>query len=312
MLCICIAVKTLRMNWFYVLLSFISVATTIFLADFLFRGIEKMQYITIIFLITKSISTALTFVLVTDDNAMMWIPVLEILANIISSFISIGILKKLEIRIRVSHLKDCLNMIKDSFSYFLSNIATTAFSALNTLIIGIYITDLTLVAHWSLCLNMITAIQGLYAPICNGVYPHMIKVRSLRFIHKVLGLIMPVVTVGCIFSFFAAEQALLIIGGEKYTVAVPVFQSMIPILFFSFPAQLYGWPTLGAIGKVKQTTTSTVIASIVQILGLIVLIIADQLTLISMAILRFSTEALMMVIRMSITYANRKIFVEES
>jgi len=63
---------------------------------------------------------------------------------------------------------------------------------------------------------------------------------------------------------------------------------------------------------VKQTTTSTVIASIVQILGLIVLIIADQLTLISMAILRFSTEALMMVIRMSITYANRKIFVEES
>lgn len=308
MLCICLAVDILKTNWIFVLLSFLSVATTVFLADFLFRGIEKMHYITIIFLITKSISTGLTFAFVRDDNTMLWIPLLEILANLISTVISIGIIKKLEIKIRVSRLKDCLVMIKDSFTYFLSNVATTAFSALNTLIIGIYITDLTLVAHWSLCLNMISAIQGLYTPICNGVYPHMIKEKSLHFVHKVLALIMPVVIIGCVFSYLVAEQALLIVGGEKYVVAAPVFQWMIPILFFSFPAQLYGWPTLGAIGKVKETTASTVIASIVQVLGLIALIAFGRLTIISMAILRFSTEALMMVIRMSFVYTNRKSF----
>ena len=55
MFAICISMETLRINWLYVLLSFISVATTIFLLDFLFRGIERMHYITIIFLITKSI-----------------------------------------------------------------------------------------------------------------------------------------------------------------------------------------------------------------------------------------------------------------
>ena len=311
MFIMCVAIEILRLNILYVILSFIAVATTVFLADFLFRGIEKMHYITIIFLIAKSISTVLTFVLVKNDGTMIWIPVLEILANVISIFISIMILKKLEIKIGITNIKDCLLMIKDSFFYFLSSVATTAFSALNTLIIGIYITDLAIVAHWSLCLTMISAIQGLYAPICNSVYPHMIKERSLRFIHKVMMVIMPVVIAGCIFSFIIAEEALFIVGGEKYVEAAPVFRWMIPILFFSFPAQLYGWPTLGAIGRVKETTTSTVVAAIAQVLGLIVLIITNNLNLIAMAVLRFSTEALMMIIRMMITYMNRDKFVLE-
>ena len=308
---ICVSMEVLRNNWLYVLLSFISVATTVFLLDFLFRGIEKMQYITFIFLITKSISTILTFVLVKNDDTIMWIPVLEIIAHIISVVISIGILKKLDIKLQVSGIRDCFEMIKDSFKYFLSNIATTAFSAFNTLIIGIYIKDMAVVAHWSLCLSMITSIQGLYGPICNGVYPHMIKEKSLKFIHKVLLLIMPIVACGCIFSFLIADKALLIVGGEIYVEAATLFRCMIPILFFSFPAQLYGWPTLGAIGKVKETTISTVVSAVVQIGGLFFLVAISQLNLITMALLRVFTEALLMIIRMSITYANRKSFVKE-
>ena len=103
----------------------------------------------------------------------------------------------------------------------------------------------------------------------------------------------------------------MIVGGEKYVEATTVFRCMIPILFFSFPAQLYGWPTLGAIGKVKETTISTVVSAVVQIGGLFFLVAISQLNLITMALLRVFTEALLMIIRMSITYANRKSFVKE-
>ena len=304
----CFAIKILQLNILFVILSFITVALTAFLADFLFRGIEKMHYISIIFVITKAISTAMTFVMVKGDDTMMWIPVLDILANVIAVGITVGILAKLQIRICFSGIRDCLNMIKDSFAYFLSNVASTAFAALNTLIIGIYMTDLTLVAHWSLCYNIIGAIEGLYAPICNGVYPHMIRERSLKFIHRIMAIFMPIVTLGCVFCFFAAEPALWIIGGEKYTVAADVFRWLIPVLFFCFPVQLYGWPTLGAVGKVKETTLSTVIAAVAQVVGLLALAFSGYLTLVSMAILRFSTEALMMTIRMWFTYRNRKCF----
>lgn len=306
----CLTIKILQMNILFVILSFFAVATSLFLADFLFRGIEKMQYITIIYVISKGVSVALTFVFVHGDESLLWIPILDILTNVIAVAITLIILKRLKIKIKISNIKDCFLMIKDSFFYFLSSVATTAFSALNTLLIGIFITDLTQVAYWSLCLSMISAIQSLYAPICNGIYPHMIKEKNLGFIHKVLAIFMPVVAVGCVLCFFLAQTALRIIGGEKYVAAYDVFRWMIPILFFSFPAQVYGWPTLGAIGKVKETTLSTVIAAVFQVIGLLVLILSGWFTLINLAVVRGITELILMVIRMFITYKNKGEFTK--
>lgn len=304
----CCKIDILKLDLLFVALSFLSVATTAFLADFLFRGIEKMQYITIIYLIAKGSSVALTFVLVKGDNSVIWVPILDILTNIISIVLSIWIIKRLGIKIRITGIKASIRMIKDSFTYFLSSVATTAFSALNTMIIGIYITDLTQIAYWSLCMSIISAIQGLYAPICNGIYPHMIKERSLKFIHIVLVILMPIVVLGCILCFFLAKTALLIIGGEKYVAAYKIFRLLIPILFLSFPAQVYGWPTLGAIGMVKQTTASTIIAAVIQIIGIFVLIITSEFNLFTLAILRILTEAILVIIRMIITYKNRSLF----
>ena len=305
----CMFIEILQLDILFVALSFVTVATPSFLADFLFRGIEKMHYITIIFVTSKMISTVLTFVMVHGDGSIMWIPILDIASNIIAIIITFAILFKLKIRIYFTRLKDCWRMVKDSFFYFLSSVATTAFAALNTVLIGIYITDLTQVAHWGLCLTIISAIQGLYTPITNSIYPHMIKEKNLAFIHKTLMIFMPIVIVGCIVSYIFADFALLVVGGEKYIEASGLFRLMIPILLFSFPAQVYGWPTLGAIGKVKQTTASTMITAAVQVIGLFVLIVTCQFTLPAIVILRFSTEALMMAIRMGITYKNRKCFI---
>ena len=304
----CLTIKVLQLDLLFVLLSFIAVATTLFLADFFFRGIEKMQYITMVYLISKGVSVLFTFVFVKGDETVLWIPILDIVSNMVASIISMVIIKRMGISIRLAKIRDCFAMIKDSFVYFLSSIATTAFSALNTILIGIYLSDLTQVAYWSLCLNIITAIQGLYAPICNSVYPHMIKEKSLKFIHKTLMIIMPVVICGCVLCFVLAKTALLVVGGEEYVEAYSLFRWMIPILFFSFPAQLYGWPTLGAIGKTKETTASTVAAAIAQIFGLLVLGITNQFTVVNLAILRFGTEALMMGLRMALTYSNKSCF----
>lgn len=311
MLVMCLSIGILKINTGFVWLYFLSIVLGSFLADFLFRGIEKMHYITIIYMITKSISTVLTFVFVKNDQTMMWISILEIIANCVALVITYSIvIGKLHIRIRISSLKKCFNMFKESFVYFLSNVATTAFSALNTLLIGIYITDLKIVAYWSLCMSIISTIQGLYSPICNSIYPYMIKEKSLVFIYRLLKLVMPVVTIGCVCCFIFSKTVLLVIGGEKYIGAFRLLQFLIPILFFSFPAQIYGWPTLGAINKAKQTTMSTVVAAVVQIIGLVILIKINHFTVVSIAVLRCGTECILMFIRIIITYRYRECFSE--
>lgn len=307
----CFSINILQLNIKYVFLSFTAVATTIFLADFLFRGIEKMEYITIIYLISKGVAVILTFLLIKNDGDILYIPLLDIITNVISIVISTIIIHKLRIKIRISKVKDCVLMLKNSFVYFVSSVATTVFSALNTVLVGIYIPDLTQIAHWSLCISIISVIQGLYAPICNSIYPHMIKKKNLSFIHKTQKICMPIVIIGCIFSFFFAKTALLIVGGEKYISAYKLFQYMIPILFFSFPAQIYGWPTLGAIGMEKTVTTSTIIASVIHIAGLMLLVCFDKFNLIYLAVLKSGTEMVLMTVRMYFVYKNKSQFTKE-
>ncbi|MBQ8431574.1 MAG: oligosaccharide flippase family protein [Clostridia bacterium] len=309
LLVMCVYIDILKLNILYTVCSFVGVVIASFLADFLFRGIEKMHFITITFVVMKGLSTIFTFIFVKNDAQILLIPILDIFSSIVAVVISFLIIRKLDIQIRIFSIKKALMMIKDSFSYFLSNIATTAFSALNTVLIGIYITDLTQVALWSLCLNIVAAIQGLYAPICNSVYPHMIKAKSLNFIKKVLLIFMPIVIVGCLICYVEADLVLGIIGGEKYVDGFVLFRYMIPILFFSFPAQVLGWPSLGAVGKVKETTTSTIIAAITQVLGIVLLLILGEFNIINLAILRCFTELVLLLVRGGMVVHYKKMFV---
>ena len=67
-------IQILRENMLFTMLSFVVVALTVFLMDFYFRGIERMEIITIRFVVMKGIAAALTFVFVRNDNDILWIP----------------------------------------------------------------------------------------------------------------------------------------------------------------------------------------------------------------------------------------------
>ena len=74
-----------------------------------------------------------------------------------------------------------MNKIKDSFVYFLSDVASTSFNAFSTIIIGICLSK-TDIAFWGLCMQIIGTIQALYSPIVGGVYPEMVKTKNFNVI----------------------------------------------------------------------------------------------------------------------------------
>ena len=296
LLIVTITIPILRENVLFTILSFVVVFLTNFLFDFLFRGLEKMEIITIRFVIMKGLSTALTFVFVHGDKDIMWIPILDILGSSIAVAMVAFEVKRLCIHLQFDGIKIVIGKIRDSAIYFFSNMATTAFMALNTLLIGIFI-EKAEVAYWSLCLQMVTAVQALYTPLTDGIYPHMVKTRDLGLLKKAAKIYMPIVSIGCIFTFLMAKYALLIIGGHQYTEAASVLRALVPVLFFSFLSMLFGWPALGAIGRQKETTITTVLTAIVQVIGLLVLILFKQFNLINIAILRGVTECLLFALR---------------
>lgn len=300
-LILCPFIPLLGNNLLYTLLSFFVIVLSSFLMDFLFQGIEKMHVMTISFVIMKLISTSLTLVLVKSDLDILWIPMLDIISSIIAIIFTLREVHKYKIPIKIKTLKKSIELIKESSVYFISNFATTAFGALNTLLIGIAM-DSTQVAYWSVALQLIAAVNAMYSPIVNGIYPQMVREKSLLLIKKILYIFMPIVFVGCTVFFISAKFIVLIVSGEEYLYSVTVLRYLIPILLISFPVMVTGWPTLGAIGKAKETTITTTVTAVAQVLGLIVLMLINKFTLINVAILRCLTELLMLILRVRYCY----------
>lgn len=284
-----LALPILRTNILYTMLSYVAVFLSIFLMDFLFRGLERMHVITIRFIVMKIISTIFTFVLIKGDQNLILIPILDIVSTLVAILMVWYEIGKMQLKLKFSGIKKVISTLKDSFVYFLSNVAATSLNALSTIIIGIY-TSPTEVAYWSLCMQIIGSITACYNPISDGIYPEMIKTKNTAIIKKVLKIFMPIVLAGCIFSYFFANIGFMILGGEKYSNAVPVFRLLIPTLFFGFPAIIFGWPTLGAIGKTKETTVTTIIAISVYIIYIVGLIVTKSFTITNIAIGRSITE----------------------
>ena len=303
-----IAIPLLRENPAYTTLAFINIVITEMLADFLFRGIDKMEIITIRFVASKLVSTLLTFVFIKNDNHVLLIPLFDILGSVVALVLVLIEIRKMGIIVTKMPLSDALNRLKESAVYFVSDMATTAFGALNTLLVGIFVSK-TDVSYWSLCMQLISAVQSLYTPITNGIYPSMVRTKSLKFLKKILLIFMPIVVIGCIICVLLSSFIVTLIGGSQYTAAAPVFRTLIPVLLFSFPGMLLGWPALGPIGKQKDTTMTTIITAIFQICGLGVLIITEKFDLINIAILRGITEGLMMLLRGGLCMKYRNEFV---
>ena len=295
-------------NPVYTLLSFVQAVTTIFLVDFLFHGLERMHIITIRYFITRVITVALTFLLIKDDGDLLLIPTLEIVGNLVAVLWVWWEIKKMEIRVRFTKLATVWTMLRESFVYFLSNMASTAFGALNTLIIGIVMVEKDVVI-WGYAIQFVSVVQMMYDPVINGIYPHMVREKSFTVIKRVLTVFLPLIVIGCAIVWFGADILVGILTGGVYPEAAPVLRYFIPLLFISFPAMLFGWPVLGAIGKTKETTVTTVICAVVQVLGLVVLLALDRFSLFSLAMLRAGTDLLMFILRGAVCLRHRKEFL---
>ena len=304
-----IMIPILNNNVTFSILSIFPIILSIFLFDYYFRGIEKMHILTIRFIIVKIISTVLTLLFVKSDNDLILIPIFDILSSFVAIGSTILYLKKENIHIYVNiHLiKSSFNEIKRSAVYFFSDIASTAFTLINTFLIGLFLTADD-VAYWGVAYTLISAVQSMYNPISNGIYPTMVKTKSFGLIKKVLYIFIPITIAGVIFCYFSAPMIINIINGSQYYSSVGVFRGLLLVLLFGFPAIILGWPTLGAIDREKEVTFTTILSAIIHVTGLCILILLNRFNIYSIAITRSITEFFIFILRAIYVFKYRNEF----
>ena len=293
----------------YTLLSLLNCLLAVFLFEYVFKAYEQMGKIAVRYVIMKVIALILTLIFVKSDKDILLIPIFDIISSLIAILLVLFQLKKMNIKIDFNfrRIKEAWRSLKNSFIYFVSDFSTTAFSALNTIIIGIAFSK-SEVAYWSVAMQLVAVVQALYNPIITSAHPTMLRTKNLSTIHKIMMIYMPIIFIGCGLILILGDWAVTLVFTEQYLMSAKLIKYLIPLLIFSFPTMLYGWPCLDCINKTKATTVSTIIGACVQIAGIGFVALIGKFNLISLAMVRNVSELIFCCIRMGIVYKNKNLY----
>ena len=285
-------------NTVYVIWAFFATAGRTVLPDFIFQGNERMGPLTTRYFASKGVQVALTILLVRGPGDLILVAVADVLSEIVDIAWSYHAQKRMfGVGIARPTFKESCEELRVSAIYCVSNVSSSLFSGFTTVIIGLAITSKTDIAFWSLTLTTVNAVQSLYTPIANSLYPHMIKNRDFGFARKLALVALPVLVLGIVAYCALSKPIMLVLGGPEYVGGAHVMWMISPIFIFSFYGILIGWPVLGAMGHVKELTVSTLFTGIVNVVSLLALYLAGLITLDVICVARWGCDALLLLVR---------------
>ncbi len=293
----CKFVKTFSEQKTFFYLSYFGTVLNIFLPDYLFRGIEKMSILTYRVIFSKFVYTAIIFALIHKSDDYFFVPLATIGGATVSVLLTWGnICKKKYIEFVKVSLKDSLYYLKQAAAFFISRIAVSMYTTLNTVLLGLKFPNAEL-ALYGTSNNITNMCRSMLSPVSDSIYPYMVKNKNYRLVKKLILIFEPVVIAGCIILYFLAPIVIRIVCGEGYDGSIPVLRSMLPLIIISLPTYLGGYPLLGALGKIKIANTSVIVGSIFHIIGLLCLYFTNMMNFISVPLLTFATECVVFSIR---------------
>jgi len=281
----------------YIVLAYVSVLVGIFNLDYLFRGLEIMKVITYRTIMGRTIYTIMIFLFIHKPQHYLLLPVISAFGEIIIIVWTwLYIKRSIGLKIKIVSLVQTLSAFKTSAIFFLSRIASTAYSATNIVILGL-IYDNWLLAQFGVADALIVNLRSLFGPIADSLYPYMVLNRNYKLVKKILLILMPVIVTGTVGLFFLAEPIISIVAGRNYVGATPIFRAFLPIVIITLPVYLLGFPVLGAMDRMKDANLSVIFAAFYHTIGLGILYYSGNCTFISVALLTCSTELVVLLFR---------------
>ena len=129
-------VPMFRSKQLLLFLTFLYIPGHILFPDWFFQAMEKMKYITILNVLSKTLFTALIFVVVKDKEDYIWQPLLTAVGYWVSGLIAMGfILKKFKVTIVKPNIQTIWASIKGSANMFVSLICPNLYTNFSTVLL---------------------------------------------------------------------------------------------------------------------------------------------------------------------------------
>lgn len=128
-----------RENSTVILITFLMVPGSIMFPDWFFQAMERMRYITLLNLISKTLFTIAIFVFVKQKSDFILQPLFTSLGYVVSGSISMYfILVRWQIKLKSPKIKPILQTINRSTDVFINNLMPNLYYSFSILLLGMY------------------------------------------------------------------------------------------------------------------------------------------------------------------------------
>lgn len=253
-------------HWQVYLFAFGMVLGNLMFPVWLFQGMERMKYITLLNIIAKIIFTIFIFVIIRQASDFIWVPLINSMGFIIAGIIALWIVfKNFAIQFRFPSQRTLLFHLKDSAHFFISRFSLSMYTITNTFILGI-VTNETWVGYYGAADKIIKAMESLLHPLAQALYPYMSKQRDILLYKKALRAVLSGSLLGFLVVLLLADPIIQLVAGAQYAETVHLlrlFSIELPIVYIS---TFLGLPLLAALGLKGYFNYSVISASVVHLI----------------------------------------------
>lgn len=223
-------------DWQLYFLTYGVVVGTAMFPTWFFQGIQKMKFITILSVISKTIFTISIFFLVKSPEDYLWVPASQALGGVFVAVISLILInRKFKIPFKYQKFKYVLQQYKKGGYVFMSSISINLYSATTTFVLGLF-TNNTMVGYYSIANRVVKIIVSLFTPFYQAIYPHVIQLskksylETINLIRKILkfSLIISFLVLGC--GIVLAEPMFKLVFGEDVEHSILLFKILSPLI----------------------------------------------------------------------------------
>lgn len=291
----------LKYDYSVILLGFIGLCIQeVFFPTWLFQGLERMKFITIITFVAKCSCLILIFLFVHDKKDYACIPVLYSIGGFFTSVLSVIILKK---KFDIYFVKVSKYRMKEDFleslPFFTSRLSAIVMERGNVLVIGTFF-SYDMVAIYDLCAKIVSILKTPFSLVAQVIYPNVAKSKNMLLVKKSIKIVLLFGAFVCLFVYLFAPNIILLLSDTSMLGAVSILKIMVlyvPIVGISY---LFGASVLVVKGYSREYNLSVVYSVLLYILMLLSFISFSKVNLYTMALAFVAPELFVVLYRICI------------
>lgn len=245
-----IQIDKFKKDWLVYYFTFGIVLGQLLFPLWLFLGMEKMKYITIIMVIDRAVFTFTIFAFIRTAQDYIYVPLLNSCGYLVSGILGFVVtICHFKIKFRFPTKQNIFHQFRDSWNSFLGATSISLFSNTNTFVLGLFASN-TLIGYYAAAEKLVNAILRLLQPVNQTLYPHISKTvveskrKAMKFIQKSFYL----VGIGSLlvsFSIFMGSYQLVdLIFGKQYYQSIVVLKILSLSVFLTALSDIMGFQTM--------------------------------------------------------------------